>query len=351
MYHIRRVIRLLFAVAVAVLAGLSLSSAADPTPRLVTEHFTIDAPDPGIKLYIRNKRPEAMTQFTAEKTLLFVHGATQPAEATFDLPLEGVSWMDYIASRGWDVYLVDVRGYGTSSRPPEMDQPAANNSPVATTDVAIRDVKSAIDFILQRRSVSKINLMGWSWGTVIMAAYAVDHPDKVERLVLYGPTWLRTSPAPQGASRPLGAYIETQMARARERLQAGAPEDRKEALMPASWFEAWSTAVLATDPLGSKQNPPVLRSPAGVFQDVRNYWEAGKPYYDPSKINAPTLVIVAEWDYCVPDAQALFQKLRNRFEKRLVQIGEGTHVVMLEKNRMQLFEEVQFFLDRARLTN
>jgi pimeloyl-ACP methyl ester carboxylesterase len=65
----------------------------------------------------------------------------------------------------------------------------ANNSPVATTDVAIRDVKSAIDFILQRRSVSKIYLMGWSWGTVIMAAYAVDHPDKVERLVLYGPTW------------------------------------------------------------------------------------------------------------------------------------------------------------------
>ena len=121
--------------------------------------------------------------------------------------------------------------------------------------------------------------------------------------------------------------------------------------MPASWFEAWSIAVLATDPLGSKQNPPVLRSPAGVFQDVRNYWEAGKPYYDPSKINAPTLVVVAEWDYCVPDAQALFQKLPNRFEKRLVQIGERTHVVMLEKNRMQLFEEVQFFLDRARLTN
>jgi hypothetical protein len=46
-----------------------------------------------------------MKQFTSEKTLLFVHGATQPAEATFDLPLEGLSWMDYIAQHGWDVYL------------------------------------------------------------------------------------------------------------------------------------------------------------------------------------------------------------------------------------------------------
>ena len=26
--------------------------------------------------------------------------------------------------------------------------------------------------------------------------------------------------------------------------------------------------------------------------------------------------------------------------------GEGTHVVMLEKNRMQLFQEVRFFLER-----
>jgi hypothetical protein len=29
-------------------------------------------------------------------------------------------------------------------------------------------------------------------------------------------------------------------------------------------------------------------------------------------------------------------------------IGEGTHFVMLEKNRMQLFREVQLFLDKAR---
>jgi pimeloyl-ACP methyl ester carboxylesterase len=258
--------------------------------------------------------------------------------------------MDYIARRGWDVYLVDVRGYGASTRPPEMDQPPANNPPIATTDVAVRDLKSAIDFIIQRRNLSKVNLLGWSWGTVITAAYTADHPDKVERLVLYGPTWVRTAP-PAPSSRPLGAYIDTPMARSRERMQAGAPEHRKNDLMPSSWFEAWSAAVLATDPLGSKQNPPVLRSPTGVLQDSRVYWEAGKPFYDPAKINAATLIIVAEWDYRVAEGQELFRKLPSRIEKRLVQIGEGTHMVMLEKNRIQLFEEVQFFLDRARLTN
>jgi len=41
--------------------------------------------------------------------------------------------MDYIARHGWDVYLIDVRGYGRSTRPPEMDQPAASNPPIVTT--------------------------------------------------------------------------------------------------------------------------------------------------------------------------------------------------------------------------
>ena len=148
--------------------------AADPAQKLVTEQFMIDAADPGIKLYIRNKRTEDLKQFTSEKTLLFVHGATQPSEATFDLQLDGLSWMDYIARHGWDVYLIDVRGYGRSTRPPEMDQPAATNPPIVTTDVAVKDIGSAIDFILQRRGVPKLSLMGWSWGTVIMGAYAAD---------------------------------------------------------------------------------------------------------------------------------------------------------------------------------
>jgi pimeloyl-ACP methyl ester carboxylesterase len=140
------------------------------------------------------------------------------------------------------------------------------------------------------------------------------------------------------------------MATARQRLQAGAPDDRKNDLMPANWFEAWSAAALASDPVGSKQEPPVLRSPAGVFQDNRNYWDAGKTYYDPARIKVSTLVVVAEWDQVTPSqgAQALFHELPSGPNKRLVEIGEGTHIVMLEKNRLQLFQEVQSFLESAR---
>jgi hypothetical protein len=68
--------------------------------KLVTESSLIQSRDPGIQLFVRNKRPEGMTQFSGEKTLLYIHGTTQAASTTFDLPLDGLSWMDYIALRG-----------------------------------------------------------------------------------------------------------------------------------------------------------------------------------------------------------------------------------------------------------
>src|SRR5262245_38770871 len=78
--------------------------------KLETESYRIPSADPGIELYIRNKHPAGVTSFSADKILLFVHGATYPAETSFDLPLGGRSMMDYIAGQGWDVYLVDIRG-------------------------------------------------------------------------------------------------------------------------------------------------------------------------------------------------------------------------------------------------
>jgi pimeloyl-ACP methyl ester carboxylesterase len=211
----------------------------------------------------------------------------------------------------------------------------------------VKDVGSAIDFILRRRNIAKLNLMGWSWGTVIMGAYSADRNDKVDSLVLVAPGWLQSPP--QTASQPLGAYVATVPTRAR--LQAGAPEERKNDLMPG--FDAWSAAAVATDPVGSKQDPPVMRSPAGGFLDQRNYWQAGKPFYNPNRIGVPALVVVAEWDGLNPPegAQEVFRRLPSGPDKRLVMIGEGTHLVMMEKNRLQLFREVQLFLDRARLTN
>ena len=79
-----------------------------------------------------------------------MHGATYPS-TSFDLPVAGKSWMDYIAERGYDVYALDLPGYGR--RPAAfMDAPADQNAPFMHTAEAAKALGSVVDHVLQRRN-------------------------------------------------------------------------------------------------------------------------------------------------------------------------------------------------------
>ena len=291
-----------------------------------------------------------MTAFRPERTLLFVHGSTYPASTSFDLKLADTSWMEYIAARGYDVYLLDLRGYGRSTRPKEMEEDPKANPPIVRGTTAVKDISAVVDFILARRNIPRLNLLGWSWGTTLMATYTTQNAGKVERLVLYAPQWIRTAPSLiQTGAGPIPAFRTVTKEQAKARRFTGIPEHKKADLFPAGWFETWADATWATDPVGSRANPPVLRAPNGTVQDNAEYWSGGKPYYDPDKITVPTLLVLAEWDNDTPPymAQTLFPLLVNSPGKRLVILAEGAHGIIMEKNRLKLFEAVQNFLDEA----
>jgi pimeloyl-ACP methyl ester carboxylesterase len=345
-----RIIGILIAAGGAGAVQAQSEAAAQTTPvSLVMHEEMIASEGPGLRLYLRNKHRQDQTGFTAEKTVLYVHGSTYPAETAFDLPLSGLSWMEHIAKAGYDVWLVDLRGYGRSDRPEAMDGPAAAHEPLMRTPDAVEDVGSAVRHILKTRDIAKLNLIGWSWGTTIMGMYTAGHNGEVIKLVLYAPQWLRTEPSLTDKGGPLGAYRVVSIGEAKERWLKGVAPDKREALIPPGWFERWAEATFETDPWGSRQEPKKLRAPNGTVADSRDFWASGKPRYDPSEVKVPTLVVHAEWDADAPSpmSYALFAKLTNVPWKRFVEIGEGTHTVLMEKNRMQLFKEVQLFLDEA----
>ena len=333
----------------ALAAAIAMTTASAQT-QLVSEDIMVKSPDAGIEIFVRNKRPADMAAFRPERTVVFVHGATYPAHSAFDLKLDDLSWMDYIAGRGYDVYLLDLRGYGKSTRPKEMSEEPAKNPPIVRGDTAVKDIGTVVDFVLARRNIPRVNLLGWSWGTALMAAYTTQNNAKVERLALYAPSWIRQTPSlVQTGPGPTPAYRMVSRDSALGRWMTGVPEDKKAALIPAGWFDAWADATFATDPEGAKATPPVLRAPNGVVQDSNEYWSAGKAYYDPAKITVPTLLVLAEWDNDTPPymAQTLFPLLVNAPGKRLVILAQGTHTIIMEKNRLKLFEAVQSFLDEA----
>jgi pimeloyl-ACP methyl ester carboxylesterase len=308
---------------------------------LSRREFMIASDTPGIDLYVRNKRRADTDHFDGARTLLFVSGSTYPASATFDAALDGMSWMDQLAQAGYDTWLVDVRGYGRSTQPPEMAQPAADHAPIVRTPVAVADVAAAAAFVRERVRGEPINLIGWSWGTTLMSRYTTEHPDAVGKLVLIAPQWLRDTPSLADAGGPLGAYRVVARPAAKARWLNGVPPHAQEALLPRAWFDAWADGVFGADANAE------LKAPNGTVIDSREFWASGTPLYDPSAIRVPVLIVHAEWDRDCPldMSRTVFSKLTAAPYRRWVEIGEGTHSVFMEKNRWQVFAAVQGFLD------
>jgi hypothetical protein len=70
---------------------------ADRATSIVTEDLMIDSDTPGIGLHLRHRRHGFPNSFSAQKTLLMMHGARFASHSLYDVPLDGVSFLDFAA--------------------------------------------------------------------------------------------------------------------------------------------------------------------------------------------------------------------------------------------------------------
>lgn len=161
------------------------------TVELIGEDLEVQHPQWG-HIYLRNKRPAGIEDFAPQRIVILQHGATYGSSA-FDLAFDGVSWMDFLAARGFDAYCLDLPGYGRSQRPRQMDEAPEENQPFMRTQDAADCLGTVVDFVCSRRRVGSVSLIGWSWGTAITGLYTSRHNERVERLALYAPVWDRTN--------------------------------------------------------------------------------------------------------------------------------------------------------------
>jgi len=165
-----------------------------------------------------------------------------------------------------------------------------------STKVAAHDLGAAVDYILRKRKVAKINVMGWSWGTSIAGSYTSEHNDKVNRLVLYAPhgsAASRRRPRPP-MHRRWGLPARLQ-GLGQGALAEDVPADKQADLIGPAVFEAWPTRP-GDRSESSKQNPPMLRAPNGVAEDSMNLLERGQGVVRSRQDYVPTLLLHAEWD-------------------------------------------------------
>lgn len=286
------------------------------------------------------KRPVVITVSTGTQSALMV-----------DVPFEDYSWMVFLARAGFDVFALDVTGYGLSPRP-TMDDPC-NASQAQQTALLIPNPLSApckpsypfklttsqsdwdeidtvVEYVRQLRGVDKVNLLGWSLGGPRLGGYAARHPEKVERLFLDAPNYNREEPSDPPDAMP----------------EPGVPLQVRTV---ASFFATWDSQVhcdnqftpgirdalratiLQVDPLGSTWGTEDLwRAPN---QSTRWGWNPASA----ARIEAPTLIIRGDLDTQVPEAQPtnLYADLQIR-HKVFVHVACAAHQLVWENRHMIL---------------
>ncbi|MBF6591479.1 MAG: alpha/beta hydrolase [Ktedonobacterales bacterium] len=214
--------------------------------------------------------------------LLFLHG----------FPEFWYAWNAQLAEFGRDyqAVAVDLRGYNLSSKPAELEQYAMPH--------LVEDVRALADALGARRFV----LVGHDWGGVVAWAFAMAHPERLERLVIINAPHpaiflreLRDNPAQQQASQYMLVFRSPQ---AEAILSANTYAALLGNLFPmtnedrAAYIAAWS-------------QPGALTGGLNYYRAARIGPATGEEPPDPSGllpdatalvVHVPTLVIWGERD-------------------------------------------------------
>jgi Predicted hydrolases or acyltransferases (alpha/beta hydrolase superfamily) len=293
--------------------------------------------------------------------VLMIHGATVPAVPQYDLRFEDYSWMAFLAQAGFDVFALDLQGYGLSPRP-RMDDPCNTQgtqqallipNPLAGPCPATYGFKMAmqsdwdeideiVEYLKDLRGVEKVSLIGHSRGGPRAGGYAANHPENVDKLFLYAPAmYTRQGPSDPPPLPETGSLMQlgtVQNLTNNWNSQVHCENQFVPAIRPAIW-----ASILAFDPVGSTWGDGQLwRAPV---QNTLWGWNQGSAAH----IEAPTLIIRGEFDTQapLPLQRDLFDDLGTN-RKVFVRVACSGHQLVWENQHTVLFDASRQWLRHGR---
>jgi pimeloyl-ACP methyl ester carboxylesterase len=315
---------------------------------------------PGTAIYMREVMPRGAVRGAP---VLLIHGARVPSVASFDLPVAGGSLAADLAAAGLRVFLMDVRGYGRSTRPARMNEPPVPGAPLVRSSEAVEDIDAVVEAIRQRTKSGRVALVGWAAGGHWAGLYATRHHAKLSALVLYNTIYGGGSNHPgfgkgsdlEDAKRPgtfnrglYGAWRWNDAASLLRAWDASIPVADKSAWRDPRVAEAYVREALASDPESARQRPPAFRAPTGALADTFEI-AAGGQAWDAGLVQCRTLIVSSERDFWsrAEDRERLQAHLVNAGEVKVVLLPGATHFAHLDRparGRSALLEAMAAFL-------
>jgi pimeloyl-ACP methyl ester carboxylesterase len=224
--------------------------------------------------------------------------------------------MDALVGAGFDVYALDMRGYGATPR---------DATEWLTPDRAIADVTGVVTWLHQRGASQRmpIFLFGLSRGAMIAAMTAQQRAELIAGVVLLG---FGFDPDHQAKPTPAGAKPE----RLRNTAEAAGSDFITKDAFTTATMTAFVRTALKADP---------------ILVDWRddNQFNA----FRPAQVQVPTLLVHGASDPQAP--VAIQQKLFTRFgtpDKWWVMLPGADHAAHLEKSSVELVRVIASFVRR-----
>lgn len=287
--------------------------------------FTVNTSD-GVRIYVNHKFGPAPLKIP----VLLIHGTWVNAGA-WDFP--GRSVMDYLATRGYDVYALDMRGMGHS------DNPGYANIDISSR---VEDAR-AVAFQIRANTGQAPVVIGWSQGGLITGLLATSHPELVAGVGLL-------STAPSGFSVPNFQDVQKDLNTLITALLSGipvvsfvlTPNEANEVVFGTDPITGKPT--ISPDALATFTSPQFLQpdSVQAIFEIVQTptclfFQSLGLvkacPVVPWKNINVPALVVDGDLDPLAGevDAAALFAALGSK-NKQLIVFPRNSHGWFLEDN-------------------
>ncbi len=267
---------------------------------------------PDLDIFVRSAAP---IYHQSSGRLWLLHGAGMDSFG-FDLPLEGWSLMESLAMRGFEVFAMDFRGHGQSSR--VLDGKSVDALTVAD------DCARVIEIMNQYLVDSPTHLLGESFGSILVPLVAKRLGKSVSSLTLLGPIFGKLgsieddflSSLPEFEASP-GGYAFTTEEEWRDLFFGRVdPEVLK-------WHQLWFGTAYAY--------------PVGPYLSLR-----GLPVdRELREINAPVLAVMGSLDPFATegDMKELFDHIGSANKQLLVQEGIG-HLPYVEERAAEVLDAI-----------
>ena len=249
-----------------------------------------------------------------KNNILMIHGSTYSSHE-FDINYEDYSLVRRMAREGYAVWRLDIAGYGQSEE--------VGDGLMPDTAYAAEDIRAAMELISRESGQDRIDLLGWSWGTMTAGLYAGEYPEHLGKLVLYAP--ILTGIGEAEIAEP---FNHNDWAGAAEDFQTMEDGSFDPEITDPVLIEMWCSSCWHYD---GDSSPNAWRKDALVSED--------NSLIDLTKITVPTLVICGDKDpYLNYDAvNASLERLPEGSVLKV--IPGGSHILLYEKNCYKEFQD------------